>query len=83
MPHEHQEQRLANIQSWLHTAKENLPAINEGPVSADLVSEMSALLDRLHGLAIGLHLRMLGARPQAPAIPASSPAELASQANLR
>lgn len=42
------EERLENILSWIRTAKENLPAINNGLVSTDRITEMSALIDRLH-----------------------------------
>ena len=40
--------RLENILAWIRTAKENLPAINNGLVSTARITEMSALLDRLH-----------------------------------
>ena len=40
--------RLENVMAWIRTAKENLPAINNGLVSTDRIAEMSALLDRLH-----------------------------------
>jgi hypothetical protein len=43
--------RLHNILAWIRTAKENLPAINNGLVSTDRIAEMSALLDRLHHAA--------------------------------
>jgi hypothetical protein len=43
--------RLENILAWIRTAKENLPAINNGLVSTDRIAEMSALVDRLHHAA--------------------------------
>lgn len=67
MPTNEQEIRLTNIISWIRTAKECLPAINEGQshletagphqLGADRVAEMSALIDRLHRRAMALIAR--------------------------
>jgi hypothetical protein len=41
--------RLENVRIWIRTAKQNIPALNNGAVTTDHVAEMSALLDRMHG----------------------------------
>jgi len=45
------EARLRNIMAWIRTAKESLPAMNNGRVSAARIAAMSTLLDRLHHVA--------------------------------
>lgn len=45
-------ERLQNVLLWLRTAKENLPDLNNGQVPADRVASASALVDRLHRLAL-------------------------------
>ena len=47
---------------WLLAAKQNLPAINDGQVTPDRISQMSALLDRLHASANGLRLQIQAER---------------------
>jgi len=44
--------RLQNVLLWLQTAKENLPDLNNGQIPADRVAAASALVDRLHRLAL-------------------------------
>ena len=51
---EAQKARLSNIIGWVQTAKENLPAINDGVVSTDRIAQASALLDRMYELAVVL-----------------------------
>ncbi|MEO8214489.1 MAG: hypothetical protein ABI560_14910, partial [Myxococcales bacterium] len=62
VPTEEQQRRLDNIIGWLQTAKETLPAIHDGGVSADRVAHMSALLDRLYTGAAALRDRADAAR---------------------
>ena len=62
MPHRQQENQLDIIMGWLLTAKENLPAINDGQVTPERISQMSALLDRLHASANGLRLQIQAER---------------------
>ncbi len=62
MPHRHHENQLDNIMGWLLAAKQNLPAINDGQVTPDRISQMSALLDRLHASANGLRLQIQAER---------------------
>jgi hypothetical protein len=50
--------RLGQIQDWLRTAKENLPAINDALVPSDRIIEASQLIDRLHRAAARLELRL-------------------------
>jgi hypothetical protein len=54
VPREAHKIRLANIIGWVQTAKEILPALNEGSVTADRIAQMSALLDRMHRIAVAL-----------------------------
>jgi hypothetical protein len=51
MPTSSQQNRLENVLGWVRTAKENLPAINNGVVTADRIARLSGLLDRMHRLA--------------------------------
>ena len=53
-----QENRLENILGWVRTAKETLPSINDGQVTSDRISAMSALLDRLYQSAVVLRARL-------------------------
>jgi len=63
VPNEDQERRLKNIISWVQTAKETLPGINEGTrVGVDRVGQMSALLDRLHTSAVALQAEVIQSR---------------------
>ncbi len=57
-----QENRLENIIGWVRTAKETLPSINDGQVTSDRISAMSALLDRLYQRAVGLRARLAAER---------------------
>jgi len=54
MPTPSQMNDLRNILGWVRTAKENLPAINDGRVAADRIALLSGLLDRMHRAAIAL-----------------------------
>jgi hypothetical protein len=54
MPTEQQRARLANIIGWVETAKETLPAINDGAVASDRIAAVSELLDRMHRIAVAL-----------------------------
>ena len=45
---------LETLLAWMATAKESLPAMNNAIVPADQITEMSALIDRMHGVALGL-----------------------------
>jgi hypothetical protein len=54
VPTEDQKTRLANVIGWVRTAKENLPAINDGTVRSDRIAEMSQQLDRMHRIAAAL-----------------------------
>ena len=47
-----QNDRLQNVLRWLQTAKENLPDLNNGGVPADRMTSLSALVDRMHRLAL-------------------------------
>jgi hypothetical protein len=58
VPTNDQENRLVNVIGWLRTAKEILPSINDGQVTSDRVSALSALLDRLHQNAVELRARL-------------------------
>jgi hypothetical protein len=58
VPTNDQENRLVNVIGWLRTAKEILPSINDGQVTSDRVSALSALLDRLHQSAVELRARL-------------------------
>jgi hypothetical protein len=58
VPIEEQRIRLANVIGWVETAKENLPAINDGCVTAGRIAEASALLDRMHRVAVALQSQM-------------------------
>jgi hypothetical protein len=51
--------RLEEVLAWLGTAKENLPAINDGAVSADRILAASELIDRLHRRARTLEVQEL------------------------
>lgn len=51
---ETQKARLSNIIGWVQTAKENLPAINDGVVPTDRIAQASALLDRMYEMAVAL-----------------------------
>ena len=64
MPTEEQQRRLDSIIGWLQTAKETLPAIHDGCVSADRVAHMSAMLDRLYTGASALRDRTTDARDE-------------------
>lgn len=57
MPNEAR-RRLQEILGWLRTAKENLPAINDGAVSADRIVAASELIDRLHRSASALDVSL-------------------------
>jgi hypothetical protein len=46
--------QLTNILGWICTAKDNLPALNDGAVDADRMAALSGLLDRMHRLAVTL-----------------------------
>jgi hypothetical protein len=60
---EHAEhQRLHHVLGWLRTAKENLPAINDGLVPNDQIVEASRMIDRLHRAADRLRGRLADAR---------------------
>jgi hypothetical protein len=54
MPTDEQKNRLNTIIGWVRTAKENLPAVNDGAVSSDRINEASALLDRMFRVAVAL-----------------------------
>jgi hypothetical protein len=43
--------RLDDVRRSLQTAKENLPDLNNGRVTADQIAALSALIDRMHRLA--------------------------------
>lgn len=62
VPMSDEENRLENIIGWVRTAKENLPSINDGQVTSDRISAVSALLDRLHQNALGLRARLSAKR---------------------
>ena len=48
---------LETLLEWMATAKESLPDMNNAIVSADQIAEMSALIDRMHGVAVELRRR--------------------------
>lgn len=56
-PTQAQEIRLANVIGWVQTAKEALPAINDGTVASDRIATVSELLDRMHRIAVSLQKR--------------------------
>jgi hypothetical protein len=47
-------ERLENVLRWLQTAKQNLPDLNNGAVTADRIASASALVDRMQRAAIAL-----------------------------
>lgn len=49
-----QSRRLGVILDWLLIAKESMPEMNEGAVKGDRIAALSALVDRLHGVAVSL-----------------------------
>jgi hypothetical protein len=64
VPTANQKARLANVIGWVQSAKENLPAINDGTVASDRIAAVSELLDRMHRIAVALEKQAAPERRQ-------------------